>query len=396
MPKINACLACGSTQRYPIYNPENQPLAALSLPRSQQEAIASPRYPLEFYACALCGHVYNGAFDYSKVPYQQDSNRMYNSGSGWQVYIQEMIGRLHGKFDFTGYTVLEIGCGNGHFLTSLRQKIPSLRCIGFEPGIDPQNIEDKGLEIVNDYFVPERDLPRFRPDLLVCRHVLEHLDAPRDFVAGITYWGNMHGMLPYLLAEVPCIDKAIAQARINDYLYEHVSNFTAGSFRTMLELAHYDIHEYGTAYDDEVLITLAKPRAMPQLAGIRHASQTCHDAIAAQRDTVYQSLEKLRVRGKKIAFWGGTGKGASFLNGFGIKYTEFPLVVDSDKHKTGRFVPGTGQEILPPEHLLQSPADVIVITTQWRAMDICDEIKRRGIACGEIYVVRNGILEKLD
>lgn len=396
MPKNTACLACGYALHYPVYHPEDQPLAALNLPNKQPDAINAPRYPMNFHACARCGHIYNIAFDYSKVPYEKNSNLMYNRGSGWQVYIQELIDRLHKHYPFTDKTVVEIGCGDGHFLVSLREKFPSLRCIGFEPGIDPLRMKEAPITMVNDYFVAERDLPNYKPDLIVCRHVIEHLEAPRDFAADISYWCNMHQLFPYFLVEVPRINNAIAQSRINDYLYEHVSNFTDTSLRLMLESAGFDILEYNTAYGGEVLVTLVKPKEMPQLQAIGKTAEAYRQAILSQHKTVYETLDKWRSAGKRIAFWGGTGKGAAFLNGFKLSYEHYPIVIDSDPHKTGKFVPGMGQEIRPPEYLHAQPVDIIVITTQWRAADICEEIKQRKITCGEIYVVRNQMLEKLS
>ena len=67
-------------------------------------------------------------------------------------------------------------------------------------------------------------------------------------------------------------------------------------------------------------------------------------------------------------------------------------MVDSDYNKVGRFVPGTGQPIGPPEYLYDHPADAIVITTRWRAADIAREIAEREIPCGEIFTLVEGRL----
>ncbi len=98
-------------------------------------------------------------------------------------------------------------------------------------------------------------------------------------------------------------------------------------------------------------------------------------------------MRSLLQEGKSVAFWGATGKGAAFLNAFEIKAEEFPIVIDSDEHKVGRYVPGAAQRIRSPEHLRKEPADVIVITTRWRADDIVGEIRRLGISFEAVLVL---------
>ncbi|MCE3235026.1 MAG: methyltransferase, partial [Vampirovibrio sp.] len=103
-------------------------------------------------------------------------------------------------------------------------------------------------------------------------------------------------------------------------------------------------------------------------------------------------LDALAESGRKIAFWGGTGKAATFINRYGVDVERFPLVVDSDAAKAGTYVPGTGQLIQYSQVLEQQPMDVIIITTQWRAQDIALEIRERGIVCEQLLLEYQGRL----
>jgi len=346
------------------------------------------RYPMNFRACAECGHIFNIEFDYSEIPYVENSNLMFNKGAGWQIYLDELIDNLDEHHSLEGKILLEIGCGEGHFLRRIKNKFPSATCIGFEPGIESKNAP-QGIEVYQDYFLPERDLPKHRPDFLICRHVLEHLEQPKEFVSEISYWCNMHDVYPVFLAEVPCIDKAIKHTRINDYLYEHVSNFTEYSFGNMFKISGYQLLNIASGYDGEVVFVEAKPKKQPRLGRIKKSSaKYFHDALQ-QQGFINKTLAEFTKRGEKVAFWGGTGKGASFLNAFQIDAKDFPIVIDSDRLKVGKFVPGTGQQIKAPEFLLENNFDIIIICTQWRARDIFTEICAKNIPYKKVLVLIN-------
>ncbi len=388
-----SCIACGYPITYPIYHPEDQPLAALHLPKSRQEALDVLTYPMNFRACAACGHIFNIEFDYHRVPYEENSNLMYNRAAIWRRYMNELIDELVKTYDARNKTFIDIGCGDGGFLKLLIDRGLGNRCIGFEPGIEADNALKNGLEVYKDYFIPQKTLKRIPADFLVCRHVIEHLQQPREFVAEIAYWCNRYGVYPVFLAEVPRIDKAVEEARVNDYLYEHVSNFTELSFRALFETTGFEILDLRAVYDDEVVVAFVRPIPDKRMGEILDVSRRYVERIRNQKASVQASLEEILDRGERVAFWGGTGKGASFLNGFDIHADRFPIVVDSDDQKVGRFVPRTAQEIRSPDYLIEHPVDVIVITTQWRAKDIALEIRRREIPCHRILVLRDQRLQ---
>ena len=58
----------------------------------------------------------------------------------------------------------------------------------------------------------------------------------------------------------------------------------------------------------------------------------------------------------------------------------------------GTFVPGTGQEIVFRDVLKTAPVEVVIIPTQWRAVDIAREMDREGIAPAEILIEHEGRL----
>lgn len=388
---MTECLACHSKVVEPLYSAGPQPLMALNLPKSKEEAGNATLYPMNFYMCCFCGHVFNSDFDYAKVPYQEDSNLMYNKGLGWSTHLIRLSKLLLDSYRTLGKTIIDIGAGDGGFLDIVnRQSLDNgviTKCIAFEPGIESETCRKRGLEVYTDYFIPRRDLQRLKPDTLVCRHVLEHLQDPRSFVAEIFYYANKTGIMPTFVAEVPCITKAIKTHRITDFLYEHVSNFTQRSLRVMFESVGWTTYDEFLTYNNEVAVWIGKPKQiyLPYEDDAKSFRDRTWDSVRS----VHTTLDLYFESGKTVALWGGTGKGAAFLNAYHIKNGR---VVDSDKNKVGRFVPGTAQRIEHSDSLIQYPTDVIVITTRWRAADIYAEIKRKGIQYDILLVLEDSCL----
>lgn len=395
---MTRCIACGYYRTRPIYNPGPQPLAALNLPTSEPAATNALRYPLNFYQCCKCGHVFNVDFEAAKIPYETDNNLMYNSGNGWRIHLMKLVDvisrELTGPAFWNGMHI-DIGAGDGQFLELVRdegfrrgESCSSQRLIAFEPGNASKDCCDRHLETLRDYFIPERDFKLFNPDVMYLRHVLEHLEAPLDFMADIVYWIKQYKLKsPLLVCEVPNIEPALSTGRVSDFLYEHISHFTPSSFKAMTDAAGWKTRQLLRMYNDEVIVWIGEPDLSRETQLVHEAADIFGENYLSSYDALHWLLDSMDLEGAQVAYWGGTGKSASFLNTYNLNDGR---VVDSDLAKVGKFVPGTGQLIEHSTALLETPVDVIVITTRWRAADIYSEIKTRGIQYKHLLIVDGG------
>jgi protein O-GlcNAc transferase len=384
------CAACGHHVAVPFYDGGLQPLATLAWPGSADEARGMERLPVRFVRCVECGHVYNPEFEYSKVPYSEKPNLMFNRGTFWKEHLGRVRELLLRRLPLDP-TVVEIGCGDAHLLRALAEAHPQGRYIGFDPNASV-NTGGGLIEARNELFDPAIHLSECRPDLIISRHVLEHLIDPMGFLQALAFAVSWEGLDTRLFIEVPCIDKTIPIARTCDFFYEHNSNFTTESFTKLLQRCSREVELVERSYDDEVIYGFVRIGAREGQASL--ANESLDFAMKAQntKSAVISRLNELFKGKKKVAIWGGTGKAAAFINRYELDADRFPLVVDSDKYKVGTFVPGTGQEILFRDHLKSSPVDVIVIATQWRAKDIVHEIKECGIPYDEVMLESDGRL----
>jgi hypothetical protein len=77
-----------------------------------------PRYPLDFVQCPRCTHVWNRAFAYADIPYAEQPNHMFNRGLLWRGHLVATRDLLLARLPQTP-TVVDIGCGEGHFVRGL-------------------------------------------------------------------------------------------------------------------------------------------------------------------------------------------------------------------------------------------------------------------------------------
>ena len=382
------CPACGYFLACVVVTAEH-PLATLALPQSENEALSLPRLPLKFVQCLRCTHVYNTAFDPDEVPYSSKPNNMFNDGAAWRQFINSVGAKLSSRLPVSP-SVVEVGHGDGVFLENLQRQFGSGTYRGFDPN-GSRTSNDK-VAFHETLFSPLDDVAVYRPNLIVCRHVLEHMKNPLAFLQSMTIACCQSNVSPLIYIEVPCVDRVVKFQRINDLYYEHCSQFTTRSFSAMLDLAGLDLVEIGHGYNQEIVYCLAQARPHPGELAVIDQAMDFRNRLELAGTAIRNQLDGLLNEKKLIAIWGGTGKGAAFINFHGLTSDSFPLVIDSDARKIGSYVPGTGQLIQDKSVLKTEPASVILIPTQWRAKDILNEIEANGIQYETALIEHDGCL----
>ena len=384
------CPACGHHVAVTFLKTADQPLATIAWPASAEEAQALTKLALDFVRCVECGHVYNAAFDYDAVPYTDKPNLMFNLPVLWSQHLRAVQRRLAATLP-PQPTIVEIGHGDGSFLAALAQLAPGGRYVGFDPH-GATAAPGSALELRTALFEPTEHLAELRPNLIISRHVLEHLSNPLGFIQEIAFVSACLNLRPSYFMEVPCIDRALEGYRTVDFYYEHNSHFTTQSFNRMLERSGGAVQFTDHGYDGEVIYGQVRLGAKVEQAN--HAEEAAGFLAAAQRSkaTIESQMESLYRSGLRVAIWGGTGKSAAFMNRYGADATRFPTVVDSDRSKAGTFVPGTGQEIRHRDWLADHPVDCVIIPSQWRARDILAEMERSGIGAAMVLIEHMGRL----
>jgi hypothetical protein len=297
------CPACGHHIAAPFFDGGMQPLATLGWPQSAEAARAMKRLPINFVHCVECGHVFNPDFRYDEVPYSEKPNLMFNRGARWSRFVEETVVNLLAMVPKKP-TIVEIGHGDASLLAAMAERCPDGRFCGFDP--HGARGTHRNLELRAELFDPGVHPRELTPDIVVRRHVLEHLTSPLAFLQHVAFAAAQASRAQLCYFEVPCIDRALEGRRSVDFYYEHNSQFTTESFKRMLARCGAGLSSVNHGYDGEVIfayVSLGAARRQLDSAGLAgHFRVVTDDAVRRIQD----ELAELLSSGATVAIWGGT------------------------------------------------------------------------------------------
>ena len=331
---------------------------------TQEKAMNAPRADLRLGLCPTCGLIYNLAHDPSLLEYVGSYENSLHFSPSFQAYARDLAERLIDRYDLQGKDIVEIGSGDGRFLTLLC-RMGGNRGVGFEPSRRPADPEDGDVRIIRDFY-SEAYSDR-KVDLLCCRHVLEHFDRPNEFMASV-YRALHRAPHSVVFFEVPNALATFRDGGVWDLMYEHCSYFTPGSLAHLFQATGFGVLDLYTAYRDQFLCIEASPaNARPssrmedpafdvQLSVVAGFGELYRRTLAVWSERLIGWIE----RGRQVVVWGAGSKGVMFLNSVQAGH-QVSHVVDINPRKQGCYVPGTGQPIVGPEELRRVRPDTVVV-----------------------------------
>jgi 2-polyprenyl-3-methyl-5-hydroxy-6-metoxy-1,4-benzoquinol methylase len=362
----NSCPICGNKDILDLVEIQNFPILSNVLWKSREEALNVPRGDIHLVFCPACGHTYNLAFEPEKILYNQGYENSLHFSARFQDYAVSLAKRLIQQYSLKSKDIIEIGSGQGDFLTLLC-RLGKNRCVGFDPSYiahkngngdqQPVFVQDLYSETYKDYPI----------DFLVCRQVLEHIENPADFLAMVrNSIKNYRNAVVFF--EVPNVEYTLCKEGIWDILYEHVSYFSAHSLAYVFSQAHFQVLEVRETFGEQFLTIEAmasqlrfQPFCHPDgLKRLEQAATSFADLYSKKVNLWLANLERFGSSNRRAVIWGAGTKGISFVNT--LSSTDLiEYVVDINPRKKGSFITGTGHQIVLPEELKTYSPDAIIL-----------------------------------
>lgn len=261
-------------------------------------------------------------------------------------YARRLIARM--RREKPNGLVVEVGCNDGTFLTGMRTA-GYTRCLGIEPsealaataraaGHDvtqcPLNA-DTALE-----FVALHGLP----DIVICRHTLEHVPQPLAFLAALRSLLAADGLA---CIEVPSLAPLIERLHIEELWDEHLTYFLPHNLAAALNASGWGVESLTIEPHrgmENLVVWARKTRTVAILKPDREAAALCASFGERWRDAAERLRDAVAAAPRPRVAMGASHPQANFINFSGLADL-VDATIDDDPAKAGRYLPLIGHNI---------------------------------------------------
>lgn len=359
------CPVCGGGARS-FFVLEAVPVHQNLTVETPREAAACPRGTIDLAFCEGCGFIFNARFEPGLLRYSPEYENSQCCSPGFRQYLDQVARHLVDRHGLRGKRVIEIGCGKGDVL-ALLCRLGVREGVGFDPAFEPERTAlPASVSVVRELY-SERHAGQ-AADLFCCRHTLEHVGDPGNFIRQVR---RAIGAQPSaVFFEVPDVRWILDSLAFWDVCYEHCNYFSAASLAHLFEVSGFDGVEVTAAFGGQYLWIDAAPGstdrrppgpAAAEVAELARAVAAFEHGYEQRMTEAREEIEDVRRLGRRAVVWGAGAKGVMFLNELQMRPETIEYVVDINPRKQGRFVPGTGQQIVAPAALREYKPDTVLV-----------------------------------
>jgi hypothetical protein len=357
-----SCPVCARHVAAPFIEIRSVPVHVSLLHRTPEGARSAFRGDLRLAFCDGCAYIWNVAYDEALVEYDAEYENSLDHSPVFAEYAAGLAQRLVDRYDLRGKCVVEVGCGQADFLRRLCEAGDN-RGIGYDPSYVGPDDDDRVT--VHRELYSEGTVGDTKPDFICCRHVLEHVEQPLEFLSSLRRTLDADRDCAVYF-EVPSGEYQMENGVVWDMIYAHHSTFTAPSLRGLFERAGFEAVATGTAFGDQYLwiearpamaTVTARPQEVERIRNVVERFAAGYDALIRDWN---QRIDGLASADRRVVLWGAGAKGVSLLNAL-ERTTGIGRVVDVNPRKQGSYVPGSATPVVAPDALPGYGPDVVVL-----------------------------------
>jgi len=385
--KRSACPICGSDDTRIFLELARMPAQDGVVHATRQAALDAPAGDIKLAICRQCHYIGNLAYDAEKIQFTEYNYAQHHSQQ-YRDHVDEVVSTLINGHSVRNKTVIDVGCGEGYFLNAVCNAGEN-RGVGIDPSLNVTNeapIDNDRLELIRDFYSDKHS--HYKGDLVSCRHVIDELAAPREFLQLI-----INALAPgedsIIYLELPNAVRTFEQNLVWNIGYAKRSWFTATSLGAMLRICGLSVVKTETLFRDEYLGIVGR-RAPDSDVDSPFPKESADEMIAlldgfakhfsGEVETWKARIAELKKRKEQMVIWGAGMRGINFLHQFGDERV-FPKIVDINTNRQGSYLPGSGYFIDKPEILKSFQPERVLLSNPTYEREIRAQIEEMGVVC---------------
>jgi hypothetical protein len=288
---------------------------------------------------ATLSFIENAAFDPGIMEYDANYQNSQAFSGHFLDHMQNVVQLLKQRFP-NGASATEVGCGKGDFL-HLLERDGHFAARGYDAtyeGNDPA-IERRYLTATD----------RIDTDLVILRHVLEHVPQPHVFLNMLaTVFGSAT-----IYIEVPNFDWIVENETFFDITYEHVNYFSPAALANLF--APGAVSEAGLLFEGQYQYVIADLSRLSATFPVAYEDAPWEavgfDELFPHLQGKIDRVEAALANGREGYLWGAATKGCMFLVHCAERKNvigNIKFAIDVNPGKCGKFLPGSLVPIVPP------------------------------------------------
>jgi hypothetical protein len=217
-------------------------------------------------------------------------------------------------------------------------------------------------------------------DLIIANNVLAHVADLNGLVAGIAILLKEPGGLAVL--EMPYVADLIEHCEFDTIYHQHLCYFSITALDHLFRrhgLCVNDVRQLPIHGGSLRIYVGRRAAVQPAVTTLLEAEKIAGfdgpepylrfaDRARRLRDALCTLVHGLKAEGRRLAAYGAAAKGTTLLSYCGLGIEILDYVVDRNRFKQGRYMPGSRLEIRPVEQLLaDQPDDTLLLT--WNFAD---------------------------
>ncbi len=386
------CRSCGNTNLKRVVSLGYQPLANNLLKKKDDKC---ELYPLELNYCNKC---HNCQLSVSVDPKKMFSNYLYTSSTSgtFRKHFEDAAQKYSKEFKLSPKSsyVIDIGSNDGVALKPFKD-MGFKKILGIEPAKNLAKLANKNKIKTINCFLDQKNLKKIKKnaDIILASNVFAHSDKLKEMALCMFKLLKSKGTI---IIEVQYLLNTLQDLTFDNIYHEHYNYWSLTSlinffnqFNAKITKAEkinthggslrvYIKKDKNSKVDKSVKDLLKKE----EVFGLKKYStyEKFGERIYTIQKNVKKNIKNLKLNGKKIIGYGSPAKATTSLNFFGIS-SEIDFIVEDNKFKHGKFIPGVKIPIVSKDNIKDKNNTILVL-----AWNFYEDIKKNNTKLSDSFV----------